>query len=45
VATGRDNHFNLIRAVAAVAVLVSHAYPIAFGPGTPEPLHALTGYT
>ena len=33
VAQGRDNNFNLIRAIAAVAVLVSHAHPIALGPG------------
>ena len=45
VARGRDNNLNLIRAIAATAVLVSHAYPISLGPGTPEPLHALTGYT
>jgi peptidoglycan/LPS O-acetylase OafA/YrhL len=44
-ASGRDNNLNLIRMVAATAVLVSHAWPIALGPGTPEPLHALTGYT
>lgn len=43
-AEGRDNNFNLIRAIAATAVLVSHAYPIALGPGTPEPLKALTGH-
>lgn len=45
VATGRDNNFNLIRMLAAVAVLVSHAYPIALGAGTPQPLLGLTGYT
>jgi peptidoglycan/LPS O-acetylase OafA/YrhL len=28
-ASGRDNNFNLIRAVAASAVLVSHAFPLA----------------
>ena len=31
VARGRDNNFNLIRFVAATAVLVSHAWPIALG--------------
>lgn len=44
-ATGRDNNLNLIRAVAATAVLVSHAYPIALGPTAQQPLKALTGYT
>jgi len=45
VATGRENNFNLIRALAAVAVLVSHAYPIALGPDAAQPLRALTGYS
>jgi peptidoglycan/LPS O-acetylase OafA/YrhL len=45
VATGRDNNFNLIRFAAAASVLVSHAWPIALGPGTAEPLQALTGHT
>lgn len=40
---GRDNNLNLIRMLAASAVLVSHAYPLALGPGTPEPLMQLTG--
>ena len=42
-AARRDNNLNLIRAIAAIAVLVSHAYPIALGAGTPEPLSASTG--
>ncbi len=42
-AQGRDNNFNLIRAIAATAVLVSHAWPLALGPGTAEPLARLTG--
>jgi len=37
-ASGRDNNFNLIRVVAAAAVLVSHAWPIALGPEAIEPL-------
>ena len=41
--SGRDNHLNLIRMVAAMAVLVSHAFPIALGEGAAEPLEALTG--
>ena len=40
---GRDNNLNAIRMAAAIAVLVSHAYPIALGPGQEEPLYALTG--
>ena len=44
-ATGRDNNLNLIRAVAASAVLVSHAYPIALGPDALQPLKALTGHS
>ena len=41
---GRDNNFNLIRALAAAAVLVSHAYPLTLGPGTPEPLLGWIGH-
>ncbi|HWW64511.1 MAG TPA: acyltransferase [Sphingomonadaceae bacterium] len=40
-AKGRDNNFNLIRVVAATAVLVSHAWPIALGPGVVEPLETI----
>ncbi|MEM6663814.1 MAG: acyltransferase [Pseudomonadota bacterium] len=39
------NNLNLIRMLAALAVLVSHAWPITRGPGTPEPLQQLTGYS
>ncbi len=43
---GRDNNFNLLRMLAASGVLVSHAYPIALGPGVLEPLErALGGVT
>lgn len=34
---GRDNHLNLTRMIAAIIVLVSHAYPIALGCGVVEP--------
>lgn len=45
VTRGRDNNLNLIRFLAATAVLVSHAWPITGGPGTPEPLKTLTGHS
>ncbi len=44
-AHGRDNNFNLIRMLAASAVLVSHAWPLVYGAGVIEPLEALTGQT
>lgn len=40
---GRDNHLNLIRFLAAFAVLVSHAYPISLGADAAQPLEAQTG--
>lgn len=40
---GRDNHFNLIRLIAASAVLVSHSFPLTRGMGSAEPLEQLTG--
>ncbi|OBV11204.1 Acyltransferase 3 [Erythrobacter dokdonensis DSW-74] len=40
---GRDNNLNLIRVLAACAVLVSHAFPIALGSGSVEPLEPQTG--
>jgi peptidoglycan/LPS O-acetylase OafA/YrhL len=43
--SGRDNHFNLIRLIAAGAVLVSHSYPLTFGMGSAEPLEAWTGHS
>jgi peptidoglycan/LPS O-acetylase OafA/YrhL len=45
VSVGRDNNFNLIRFVAATAVLVSHAWPLSSGEGAQQPLSALTGHT
>ncbi len=40
---GRENNFNLIRFIAAFAVLVSHSYAIHFGSPELEPLHHLLG--
>jgi len=42
---GRDNNLNLIRAIAATAVLVSHAYPIALGEEAAQPLYQSLGHT
>lgn len=42
-ATGRDNNLNLIRMIAASAVIISHAYPITRGPDALQPLETLTG--
>lgn len=39
----RENNFWLIRHAAAAAVIYAHAFPIAGGPDTVEPLYALTG--
>lgn len=44
-AQGRDNNLNLIRVLAATAVLISHAVPIALGPAVAEPLVASVGYS
>jgi peptidoglycan/LPS O-acetylase OafA/YrhL len=43
-AEGRDNNFNLLRMIAASAVLVSHAFPLTLGRDAVEPLMASTGY-
>ncbi len=40
---GRDNNLNLIRLLAAICVLVSHAFPITLGTGTPEPFADVIG--
>lgn len=43
VARSRDNNLNLIRMIAATAVLVSHAWPINLGPRVEEPLKQVFG--
>ena len=40
----RLNNFNLLRMLAATAVLVSHAWPLSLGTKTTEPLELETGY-
>src|SRR4051794_20965054 len=39
----RNNNFNFVRAVAALAVLISHAYPIAWGSRTVQPFELELG--
>lgn len=41
--SGRDNHFNLIRVIAAFAVLVSHSYPLSLGASAVAPLSEVLG--
>ncbi|MBE1281858.1 MAG: acyltransferase family protein [Rhodobacteraceae bacterium] len=41
--SGRTENLDLLRVVLAVCVIVSHAWPLALGPGTSEPLEHLTG--
>lgn len=42
---GRDNNFNLMRMIAASAVLVSHAWPLTMTRAVSEPLLEQTGYS
>ncbi len=42
---GRDNNFNLIRFLAATAVLFSHSYALSIGNPNAEPLRASLGVT
>ncbi len=39
-----QNSFGLVRLLAAMAVVLSHAYVITLGPQTLQPLEVLTGY-
>jgi peptidoglycan/LPS O-acetylase OafA/YrhL len=43
IASGRSRNLDLLRHLLAIAVIFSHAWPLALGPGTPEPLETLTG--
>lgn len=40
---GRDNSFNLIRIVAAMAVLITHSFALAIGSGQAEPFRGTLG--
>ena len=42
-ASRRDNNFNLIRMLAATAVLISHSYPLALGDGALDPVSEWIG--
>ena len=41
---GEQNHFNLLRLIAASAVVISHAYGVTLGPTTPDPFERLLGF-
>ncbi|WP_164659303.1 acyltransferase [Tropicibacter sp. Alg240-R139] len=41
--TGRSGNLDALRLALAGCVIVSHAWPLALGPGTTEPLEHLTG--
>src|SRR4051812_37390900 len=45
VARGRDNNFNLIRVLAALAVLVTHSFTLALGTSDAEPFAHSLGMT
>lgn len=44
-AHGRDNNFNLLRMLAATAVLVSHSFPLTLGSSAAEPLKTSLQFT
>ena len=44
-APGQSNNLHAVRLALAAAVIVSHAWPLAYGEGTVEPLKALTGHS
>ena len=41
----RSENLNALRLLLAMAVIMSHAWPLALGPGTLEPLEHLTGHS
>jgi peptidoglycan/LPS O-acetylase OafA/YrhL len=43
-AAGRTGNLDLLRLMLAACVVISHAWPLALGPGTAEPLAGLTGH-
>ncbi|WP_164517303.1 acyltransferase family protein [Tabrizicola piscis] len=43
--SGRGNNLHALRLLLAAAVIVSHAWPMALGAATPEPLETLTGHS
>lgn len=44
-ASDRAGNLDHLRLLAAAAVIVSHAWPLALGAGMPEPLEMLTGHS
>lgn len=44
-ASDRSRNLDLLRLLLATGVIVSHAWPLALGPGTSEPLEHLTGHS
>lgn len=42
VSNGRDNNLDIVRFIAAILVILCHAFPIALGEGVLDPLAALT---
>ena len=44
-AHGRDNNFNLVRILAALAVLITHSFALASGTGDAEPFRERLGMT
>ena len=43
IAVRRGNNLDALRLLAAMSVVMSHAWPLALGIGTTEPLQVLTG--